>query len=407
MKKDTYEAISADSLRLGRLNATRRFPYLSSAILQLRPRPCKDMPLKTMGVTDDFVVYYHPDLHWEPEVIGTVLVHEVWHLLRNHSQRIGTRDKQLWNIAADCEINDDLRGLPLPNKRDHNFRPVFPDSFGIEDGLTAEEYYEKLLDNAEMVQVVMAEQGDGPCPSGGRCGSCADGDQNADSENSQEEDLNDGQGSISSTDIEILKRHVAEEIRKDRGNVPAGMNRWAEGIIEPQVPWQQVLRGVARRAVAHRAGADDYSYHRPSRRQSVMGNIILPKLVGNVVHVSVVIDTSGSMGGRELQVAVSETLGIIKALGTPVTVLSCDAAVHWVKPMMSANMELAGGGGTDMGLGISEADKDRNCDIIVCITDGYTPWPRYPTRSKLIVVLTDNNSRESVPDWATCISVKG
>ena len=46
-------------------------------------------------------------------VVSSILVHEVWHLLRKHHQRsarlgINESNAPAWNIATDCEINDDL-----------------------------------------------------------------------------------------------------------------------------------------------------------------------------------------------------------------------------------------------------------------------------------------------------------
>jgi hypothetical protein len=46
-------------------------------------------------------------------VVSSILVHEVWHLLRKHHQRaarLGINESNAldWNIATDCEINDDL-----------------------------------------------------------------------------------------------------------------------------------------------------------------------------------------------------------------------------------------------------------------------------------------------------------
>ncbi len=63
--------------------------------------------------------------------------------------------------------------------------------------------------------------------------------------------------------------------------------------------------------------------------------------------------------------------------GTNVRVLSCDAQVHSVKRVSRASqVELLGGGGTDMGEGITQALALRpRPSIVVVLTDGFTPWP--------------------------------
>ena len=74
---------------------------------------------------------------------AALLIHEVGHLLRDHEARkkaAAARSAQLWNTAADCEINDDLaaEGLPLPGD------PPQPGKFGLPTGETAELYYKEL-----------------------------------------------------------------------------------------------------------------------------------------------------------------------------------------------------------------------------------------------------------------------
>ena len=63
-----------------------------------------------------------------------------------------------------------------------------------------------------------------------------------------------------------------------------------------------------------------------------------------------------------------------------VTVLSCDAAVHTVARVRRArDVRLGGGGGTDMRVGLAAAAELRpRPDLVVVLTDGYTPWPERP-----------------------------
>lgn len=76
--------------------------------------------------------------------------------------------------------------------------------------------------------------------------------------------------------------------------------------------------------------------------------------------------------------------------GTNVRVLACDAEVHSIKRVSRASqVELLGGGGTDMGQGIAQALELRPCpSIVVVLTDGFTPWPHAaPKGAKVIVGL--------------------
>jgi len=59
-----------------------------------------------------------------------------------------------------------------------------------------------------------------------------------------------------------------------------------------------------------------------------------------------------------------------------------------------------GGGGTDMTIVLEAADKKYKPDVIVLVTDGYTPWPAQRTRYRLVVACTTD---APVPEWAvTC-----
>ena len=95
-----------------------------------------------MAVDSGWRCYYHPDfLENSLEVIETILIHELYHLLRNHHTRRGSRDPLIWNIAADCEINDDLI------EAGHSFKELdvpLPQKLGLPKGKLAEEYYEAL-----------------------------------------------------------------------------------------------------------------------------------------------------------------------------------------------------------------------------------------------------------------------
>jgi predicted metal-dependent peptidase len=61
-------------------------------------------------------------------------------------------------------------------------------------------------------------------------------------------------------------------------------------------------------------------------------------------------------------------------------------------------VELIGGGGTDMMAGIHQAERlSPRPDIIIVVTDGDTDWGRKPA-IPVIVALTDGD--RNVPGWA-------
>ena len=130
-------------------------------------------------------------------------------------------------------------------------------------------------------------------------------------------------------------------------------------------------------------GRVDFSYRKPSRRSSVAGDVILPSLRQPLPKVAMVLDTSGSMDDHLLAQSLAEVEGVLLGLGVGrrhLKIVCCDAkAFEAQKVMRARDVELLGGGGTDMGAGLTKAAELRpRPDLIVVLTDGHTPWPAEP-----------------------------
>lgn len=396
------EAITLDREKLG---AARLFacnakcqgaqPYLASALFSLIVVPCPG--LGTFGVDKYWRLYVDPVLvdEWEVPTIAAVLVHEVWHLLRQHSPRseaVGAYAGQhRWNVAADAEINDDLVDtLPLPEW------VVTPAKMGMPGGLLAEEYYAAL------------GKKDGGLAPGPDCGSGAGGPMRP-----WELPENDGAGSLSAAKGDMVRIGTAKDIlaHKSQGRLPAGHSRWAEEILCPVVDWRRLLAGAVRSAFSYIAGQVDYSRRRPSRR-GIPAGVLLPVMHRPVPEVAVVVDTSGSMGAGELARCLAEVDGVLSGAGCArVPVLCVDAAVASVKRVSHGrDITLLGGGGTDMREGIEAARRLRpRPEIIVVLTDGYTPWPESrPARTRVVVGVIGDPATTSgwpIPEWATRVDI--
>lgn len=251
-----------------------------------------------------------------------------------------------------------------------------------------------------------------PAPGAGRCGSCAHGHQEPWEEGPPGES---GVPGITQAEAEIIRRRVAEEIRRiaessrDRGTVPGHWARWAEEMLRPRVDWRRELASTVRQALADVAGAADYTYRRPSRRQ--VPDVILPGLRQPVPRVAVVVDTSGSISDTQLATAVAEVAGILRAAGhrEGVHVFAVDSAVQAAGKAFTTQQVsrlLAGGGGTDMGVGLEAASKLRpQPHLTVVITDGHTPWPAEPPRDcgRVVVLLVGDGES---PEWAKVIRME-
>jgi predicted metal-dependent peptidase len=342
--------------------------------------------------------------------------------------------KDLANIAEDLEINDDAEGvgLKLPSKG------AFIENFGLPRGLTAEEYSARLLEEAKR----RARGGGGGTGTRGKKGGHS---QESGGGNEKGEGQGGGGGGFLDALVELLKksprdilveefaqalereypelqevgvsevaakvavRQSAEEIlrhaAKEPGSVPAGILRAAEAILKPRVDWKSVLRAKVGKALVDLNARERPTYHRPHRRQGALGNVLLPGAYGLKPEVAVVIDTSGSMGEKEL----GQALGELKALlrHQRPTVYTVDAEVHTAERVFSLEqVRLLGGGGTDMGRGIEKAVEDGH-ELVVVLTDGYTPWPKKPPRATVVVGIIHPKGEEppEVPPWAKAVPI--
>ena len=387
-----------EGLAAARLWATDRFPYLATGLFGAEVVAAPDSG--TVSVDEGWRMHADPDLvaEWTAAQLGSVLVHHVCHLLRSHGERahglgVGPADVNAWVRAADAEINDDLipAGLELPG------RPVLPRDFGAPDGLLAEQYF---VDARSMER--SAQEDEQPPGTWLDCGSGADGQPRpGDQPPAQPE-----------WQAELLRRQVAQEIAahaKTAGTLPAGLLRWAQDVIAPKVNWRALLTAELRRALAEVSGAVDYSYRRPSRRASVAGAVVLPALRRPVPEIAVVCDTSASMSEDLLAEALAEVDGLLRSLGMArqVRVLACDTAVATAQRVSSARqVELTGGGGTDMAAGIAAAAALRpRPALTVVLTDGYTPWPELAPRGIRVLIGLLGDGAPAAPSWARAVRV--
>jgi predicted metal-dependent peptidase len=359
-----------------------------------------------MAVDPAWRLYYDPDTvaAWTTAETGSVLVHEVLHVLRDHSGRasaagVGEEAAGVWNLAADAEINDDLgeARLPLPGQ------PVLPATLGAPPGRLAEEYFARL------------RSGRRRGPRAGECGSGAHGV-------GRPFELPAGPaGGISPGDASVIRREVALSIAGAAagrpGSVPGGLARWADAMLKPRVDWRCELGSLVRRSAAQVSGRVDYSYRRRSRRAAALSGVVLPGFVRPVPEVAVVVDTSASMDAADLGRCLAEVEDIIAAAGLRarrVAVLSVDTDVQSAGRVGRAGqVRLQGGGGTDMGAGIAAAASLRpRPQVVVVLTDGETPWPSGPPAGTTVIVGLIMRAgaggcrRDPPPPWARTVHIE-
>ena len=375
-------------LQAARLRASYQRAYFAPALFNLVP--VKTDLIASMAVDVNWRLYYNES--WvathSVEENASLLIHEVSHLLREHDARkraAAVRDSYTWNTAADCEINDDLaaEGLPLPGD------PPQPEKYGLPAGENAELYYRHLYKPPKEEEKESRRAGEGEHD----CGSGAHGDRRP-WEVPNDEGSSGGTPGVDATKAEIVRRDVARRIMDTTGlgDVPLAWRRWAHRVLSPRVDYMAIIRQSVRAALRDSTlRRYDRTYRRPHRRQACYGNFIMPSFYQPRARPGFLIDTSSSMQDDQLSRAVAELAGLTRQLGygSEVVVACCDAAVHQVKRVFNAaQLQLYGGGGTDIRAGIDyfTAPATPPIDLLVIVSDCETPWPPDPPPFPVITV---------------------
>jgi predicted metal-dependent peptidase len=404
-----------------KIDACRAWPRATFAITSLVPI-CSESVLvndtPTMAVDRYYRLYYHPDvIKIERPELCWVMVHEVCHLIFKHFRRAeaiyGPMDSwssdvhMAMNICADLAINSPLA---MESKHSRLLRtPVnalLPEQFGLEP-LHCMEYYLSRLPREES-----EKDGSGDGNGSGGEGTCLPGtkghrEANEKSEYSQPKP--DDFDSEESDPVEGVtpgaESNIAHRVSKNIGN--EGLDLLFKDSEDQQItePEQDYFEHVINRitSLSRERGFDRRSYRRASRRSQ---HIILPTIWKATPETVLICDTSGSMSSVEKGKAKACVEYILKRWPSRsgITVVSGDTSCKAVtrRVRSSGEVELRGGGGTDMGKIIMSAVEQFRPGLIVCATDCYTPWCSDPGVPVIIASTTDGLDG---PDWAETIHI--
>lgn len=399
MARAEIKLTTLDLLAGARVEAARALPYLAKGLWRLTFIESVEVP--TFTVDSRWRVYCNPEFTRvcarEGTLAGAVL-HEALHRILRHEARskaIGADDHKHANDCQDCEINariDEARsakGAPvrLPSCGIH------ARDFGWPVGLAWEEYYRLPRKQS-------------PDPKSGGKNPCSGG-SGATGKGEPWELPPDAPGGVSEAEGEIVRAQVAEATRQyaeahGRGALPSGILRWAEEFgTPPPVPWRELVVATVRYQLAAKMGPAP-SYARQSRR--TWDSMALPVHRLPLANVCIVCDTSGSMSTDDLGKIIASVLEAVEALGK-ITAVGCDSnatepvEVRHVDDLREA---LAGGGGTDMRVGLAKAAESMP-DAIVCVTDGETPWPDAAPDGISVTIVLTRKSECTAPTWAQVI----
>lgn len=407
-------------LQKARSEAERIWPYISSILFELRFVRVDSPNFKTLAVDKGWRLYWSPDFvaACDTSELATSLLHECLHCLFEHAERFeeldcSIKDHKLWNIVGDCSINETLdeQALELPK----HIKPVRFENFDgeITKEDTPERNYFKLLEQKNPEQngsddqdPIGSDASDAGSSSGGLgdldCGSISGG-------RSRWYEVDESDETAPA--IDPASKTVATTTATDsilRGNsfgVHPGKSlvRAVEDLLEPRISWKKKLATVMRRSLGNIMGRTDYTLMRISRREQAIGTKNfrprLPAMRGPLPPtVAVILDTSPSITDKEIKKALSEIVGIVRAVGASrsVAVIPCSLKAYEVQYVRTAKqvayIRPDGDQGTDLREGFKAAENlKRQPEVLIVITDGETAWPEdKPKTAKLVIVLLNN-----------------
>lgn len=349
-----YEALEyalIDRVSLTASKMTMREPFIAAVFTKLRRVFMPQGTAATDGTMVQFGVLWCSRLN-DAELMFLCL-HEAMHVVLMHSWRRGPRDPGKFNIAADALINLMLlrKGYTMPQGG------VL--EAWVTEQMSTEEVYAKLPDRPGNDSGASGngqggesgEQGDGSGEQGDGSGQ---GGESGEEESTGgktggggwdgEGDLMDAPDEASAADMEATIV-TAARMAKACGDGSALVARILNGGLEPKASWSDVLRHIMTAAAR-----DDYTYRKVNKRFLGSG-IYMPSLYSDGIGGLVVaIDTSGSMGQRELDQIATELHAIVEDTNPEwVEVVYCDSAIAHHERFQRGDalvLKAHGGGGT-------------------------------------------------------------
>lgn len=192
----------------------------------------------------------------------------------------------------------------------------------------------------------------------------------------------------------------AAAVARLHGKMPAGFDRMVSEIVDPGVDWREYIEGFFARTV----GGGGYDWARGDRRFLARRDpVYVPSRSGNGCGpVVVAVDTSGSIGERELGLFFGCMAGILEDVRpSRIVVVWCDAKVQRVDEIEDGsdlfNLQskgAPGGGGTDFRPVFNEVAKmGFDPDCLVYLTDMYGTFPEHaPKYPVLWAMITDEDA---------------
>jgi predicted metal-dependent peptidase len=364
---------------------------------RVEPDPAKCPTAYTNGKDEVYGADFIADLN--DRQLRFLILHEVYHKLYRHLttwQHLYKEDAQLANMACDYVINAKIA--------DDNEQ----DGFAAMDGKLKCGCFDTKYRGWDSAQVFNdlkqgnnSGQGDGQSmpngkPSGGFDEHGWDEAQDMTAEEQRE-----------------LAREIDEAIRQGAlvaGKTGSGGDRDLVDLLQPQVDWREVLREFVQNTCA---GSDYSTWRRPNRRYIGAGMYMPSGISEQIGEIVVAIDTSGSIGARELGAFLAEIKSVadtvhpeaIRILYWDTEVCGDERYVGDEADNIVQSTKPKGGGGTNVEC-VPQYIQDHQikAQAVIVLTDGYLYGGWGEWHHPVLWTVLDNKNAQ--PDVGKTVHIK-
>ena len=322
----------------------------------------------------------------EDKELGFVVLHENLHKAFRHLftwRKLYDENPKLANAACDYVINlmivktdpkEELVAMPRKEGKVYGLLDVRFDNM-----------------NAKQVFDLLKQEQEGEGGEGGEGGF-----DEHDWEGAQELEQAEQEQLVKEIDQALRQGQIAHQ--KLHGSGAGGLNRELGDLLNPQIDWREALREFVKSVCT----AKDASSWRRVNRRFLSEGVYMPSLVGERVERLVIgVDTSGSIGGAELSLFLSE----VKAIAEQVHPSNIDL-IYWgshiaaheeydiidVPNIVSSTKPVCGGGTDPTCLSEYLTKNNISAECIVMLTDGHVPNWGSKWNAPILWVLSNRDS---------------
>lgn len=237
----------------------------------------------------------------DDKMLNFVILHETMHKAYRHL----TTWKQLWkenarraNMACDYVINLQIKDVD-PNEV---YVAMPRDADGNIIGLIDQQY--RGMDAMQVYRLLGQKEGD----EGGEGEEGEEGGRNGGG--SFDEHDWEGAEEMSEKEKQELANEIDHALREGTmlaGKMNGKVPREVDDLLHPQIDWRDVLREFIK---SHARGGDQSTWRKPHRKYLAVDLILPSTYTEKAETIAIGVDTSGSIGGKEL----SQFLGEIKSI---------------------------------------------------------------------------------------------